>query len=588
MFNISKHLRLPSLYRSDPAKQDAHFDENEYVSGLRKLMHGFDLMLNDDVSGTKETFNSDTVESCIGKAGNAFYHAILGLEPTAIEEAWNCLNTAEQRAEARRKFMEIHDLRVGSYPGGYEYQLCVCDLSLMQSILGFVAGSLFDNVKSAYHLRKTFLSFTKMMEHVREVQQKKETGEIQVTNSNAQFIDEFIESGISTGYGVLTFLISLLSPSVMRVLSFFSMHGERKDAVQLLWKATTYSNMQGAIALLCLYAFNALVQSSASIVPLDYADELRRCQDGIDNVRQRYSNGAIWAVMQGKLHYLRGDPEKALELEKTRVDTSMEQIIAMKGFDTAMLFVGIRKFKEAAQAILDLEDLNSWSHSFYRFFAGCCMLQHSRELKNNGGNIEESENYLAKAIEYLKQSPTLVQKKKRRVLPVEMYLVRKVQKWEDRAAKLKVNLADAMDIPPYIELIYIFVTWCLNDPEHLLILRSELERCQCTEDDGVALQEFLLAVVERHLKNYESSRARLIRVMNMNKDYLSQANRDFWILPSAHYEMAALEWDMHALEAEREVKQQLKKAQEYHNYDLEGRLSMLTQAALQTVQSEKP
>ncbi|EPX72884.1 uncharacterized protein SOCG_00646 [Schizosaccharomyces octosporus yFS286] len=586
MFNIGKRFRLPSLYKSD-AEEKVQFDKNEYVSGLRTLMHGFDLMLNDDVTGTKEVFNNDTVESCIGKAGNAFYHAILGLEPTAIEEAWNCLILAEQQADERRKFMENHNFRLGSYPNGYEYQLCVCDLSLMQSILGFVAGSLLDNVKSAYRLRKTFLSFTKMMEHVREIQQKKETGELQVNDPNAQFVDEFIESGVSTGYGVLTFLISLLSPSILRVLSFFSMHGNRKDAVQLMWKATAYPNMQGAIALLCLYAFNAMVQSSASIVPLDYANELSRCQDGINSVRQRYSNGAIWAVMQGKLYYLRGDSEKALELEKTRIDTSMEQIIAMKGFDTAMLYVGIRKFKEAAQAILDLEDLNSWSHSFYRFFAGCCMLQHSRELKNNGGNKEESEIYSAKASEYLKQSPTLVQKKKKRVLPVEMYLVRKVQKWEDRAAKLKVDLVDAMDIPPYIELIYIFVTWCLNNPKHVLILRSELEQCQCTEDDDVALREFLLAVVERHLKDFESSRARLIRVMNMNKDYLSQTNRDFWVLPSAHYEMAALEWDMKALEAEREVTQQLKKAQEYHNYDLEGRLSMLTQAALQTVQSEK-
>ncbi|EPY52535.1 eukaryotic protein [Schizosaccharomyces cryophilus OY26] len=587
MFNFGKHLRIPSLYRNAPSEQTVQFDENEHVSRLRTLLHGFDLMLNDDVSGTENTFKDDSVESSIGKAGNAFYQAILGLEPKAIEEALTNITAAEQQAEGRRKFMEYGNFKVGNYPSGYEYLICICDLSLMQSILGFVVGSFVDNVKSAYRLRKTFISFTKMMEHVREIQQKKKNGEIQSSDPNAQFIDEFIESSVITGYGVLTFLISLLSPSIMRILSFFSFHGARKEAVQLLWTATDYSNIQGAVALLCLYAFNAMVQSSASILPLNYSDELFRCQQAIDSIRQRYSKGAIWAVMQGKLYFLRGNTEKALEMEEMHIDNSMEQIIAMKGFDAAMLFVGIRRFKDATQAILNLEDLNSWSHAFYRFFAGCCMLQHSKELKKSNGNKEEMESYSAKAVEYLKQAPTLVQKKKKRILPVEMYLIRKVQKWENRAARLKVSLADAMDIPPYMELIYIFVTWCLNDPQLLRILRSELEQCYCTEEDEAGLREFLLAVIERHLKEYESSRTRLNRVMNMDREYLSQANRDFWILPSAHYEMAALEWDMHALKAEREINQLLKKAQEYHNYDLEGRLSMLSQAAFQTIQSEK-
>ncbi|CAB11193.1 hypothetical protein POMI540_1943 [Schizosaccharomyces pombe] len=588
MFNIKNHLRLPIIGKREPEEQPDPIDHDLHVQRLRELLYGLDLMLDDDAQGVKSAFSDDTVESAVGRSGSAFYNAILGLEPKAIEEATEALYHAEQVTEERKKHFEHHDRPIGSYPAGMELQLCLSDIYLMQSALGFVSDSIVDSMKAAYRIRKTFLSFSKMMEHVRDVQHKKETGEIKSLSPNATFIDEFIESGVITGYGVLTFLVSMFPPSLSRILSLFSFHGVRKESLELLWRASKYPNIQGAIALLCLYAFNAMIQSLGSIPPSNYDQELEHCLQAVKDIRKRYSKGALWAVMEAKIYFLTGESQMALEMEELSIDSSMEQIIAMKGFDTAMLYVGMRKFKQAADAIIELEDLNSWSHAFYRYFAGCCLLQHGKEILGSGGSEEEAKASIDHGIEYLKNAPTLVQKKKkRRTLPVEAYLIRKVQKWEDRAEKLNISIADAMDVPPYAELIYIFVICSLKDPKEAEALRADLETCKCSEEDEAGLKEFLLGVIDRHLKEYDSCRVRMEHVLQLDQGYLSRDNRELWILPFAYYELAALYWDMHGMAAEKEVNHYLKKAQEFNDYDLQNRLSMLAQAATQTLQSEK-
>jgi len=95
----------------------------------------------------------------------------------------------------------------------------------------------------------------------------------------------------------------------------------------------------------------------------------------------------------------------------------------------------------------------------------------------------KAEEYKKNAIEYIRKGPPLAGKQKvmNRELPFDVYIVRKVKKWEERAKIWGVGLADAIGVSPLAEQICRFSYFFMSATMHESNDARSLERNQETK-----------------------------------------------------------------------------------------------------------
>ncbi|EEB05220.1 eukaryotic protein [Schizosaccharomyces japonicus yFS275] len=594
MFNITKSLSFGSITKSlsfssptEPYTQTP----KQHVDTLRRLFKGFDMMMNDEFEAIRNMFHDDSPTSLLVEAGSQFFQAMLGMEPGLVNSAMESLSKADEACEHLCKQVSRHNQQIGSYPAGWDWQVCVCDIALMHAVLGFAAGSLVDSMKAAYRIRKTFLSFEKMMGVVRETQAKKrKSGKTQTEDE--KFVDEFVESGVLSGYAILTFLVSLFPPTLARILSLLSFHGNRKESLEILWTASPYSNIQGAIAGLTLYAFYGMLQGFSSFAPLRFHKELKECTDLLSRIHQRYPQGTLWLAMDAKLQYMVGNIDRSLAMLESPLKAQLTQIVASRQFEGALIHLSLRNFPRATKEMLDLLNYSKWSNAFYYYAAGCATLQLAKDSASSKEptTMAHVKDLMKKAEQYLLTSTQYISQKKfmGSNLPVEVYLSRKLRKWKARAvARNASSITEVMQSPPYVELLYIFSVNCFHHQVVSDSIRRDVLNAKCTDTDEIALRDFFLGVIARSKKDYAAAEKQYQKVVSLNKSQMQQEDRDFWVIPFAHYELAAMHWETKGLTAKHEIVSHLKKASDASGYDWQGRMSLMCQLADQTIKSEE-
>lgn len=74
-------------------------------------------------------------------------------------------------------------------------------------------------------------------------------------NNDTLTIDEFIHSGVNLCFGILQVVLSLIPPSVAKVLLMVGLRGSREEGLRMLWRAASERNIHGGIGLLALLVF---------------------------------------------------------------------------------------------------------------------------------------------------------------------------------------------------------------------------------------------------------------------------------------------------------------------------------------------
>jgi hypothetical protein len=270
-------------------------------------------------------------------------------------------------------------------------------------------------------------------------------------------------------------------------------------------------------------------------------------------------------------------------------------------------------------------DLNSWSRSLYYYIAGSCHVVLYRQCLQDTKLAKLGAEHAKKAALYIRKAPEFAGKKRfmARQLPFDVFVTRKVAKWEARAKEWNVSLVDAIGVDPIEEMIFFWNGHSRMTNEQLEESLTRLAWCesetnQAWSREGVeekAILELLRAAVLRSLGRYEEAKNVLqTRVLNHDKSLFKGHLKDDWVHPVAHFEMAANFWMerptfqlLHgnpaapktsdevptgsgqvSTEVERkqvrECKEYLDHAAHWESYELDARIGLKVTAAMEAVQ----
>ncbi|EEQ40272.1 hypothetical protein FOB63_003412 [Clavispora lusitaniae] len=370
-------------------------------------------------------------------------------------------------------------------------------------------------------------------------------------------IDEFIHSGVQLCFGILQVVLSLIPPTIGKVLSIVGFKGNRDIGLRMLWRtAITCRNIHGELALLCLLVFY-----DGPIQFIDVGFQLPGHED--ENVRQVldlsarstvtdnelstiianpnlytpqllakarlfFPHNALWLLQEGRMLAAQGKICQALQTMQSFTDNEethigMEQVEALLTFDRALFYAFVHDYDSAARDFLHMIEINSWSQAVYMFMAGACFLEKWRMIEKGELTFSsegEKEKVLAeaahKAEKYLKLAPTYVPghganaKKKGGIggsskqMPFDKFVLRKTSHIEERVkANPNLSYIECVGTSLIHELIYFWNAYN-RMPEHDLqvsmrMLDFSAQSKFGESNDEAMIRHFLQSIILRQL-----------------------------------------------------------------------------------------
>lgn len=341
----------------------------------------------------------------------------------------------------------------------------------------------------------------------------------------AETIEEFIISGVNCMFGILQLVLSIIPPTLGKVMSIVGFKGDRDEGLKMLWRSAESTNIHGAIALLALLQFfdgptqfadinlDDDVKSSQSsataatavddnVEPRQYVpetnedeeklaaelasqpgfftqDDLRRVKnrlsEGLSRIRCHYKRGALWQLQEGRMAAQSDLPEAVRIMDDTsNGPIQMKQVEGLMMFDKSIMMIVLHRYEASAENFIKLIDLSTWSHALYMHLAGSCYVEVYRLCMDT--DPERAAAAKKKARECFEKAPTMLGKRKfmAKSMPFDVYVVRKISAWMRIASEKKIDLVDAVGTSPLHEAMYFWNGFSRMPKEHLEMALTSL------------------------------------------------------------------------------------------------------------------
>lgn len=235
----------------------------------------------------------------------------------------------------------------------------------------------------------------------------------------------------------------------------------------------------------------------------------------------------------------------------------------------------------------------------YYYIAGVCSVELYRVHKTS--NRDKANEYAAKAEKYLHEVPSHSGKRRfmARQLPFDIFVSRKITKWEARAKSQECSFVDAVGVSPVVEMIYFWPGFRRMRSEHI---EKCLERLAWSENatenpqwhaealDERAVLHLLRGVSQRNLGRIDEAKS-ILRDHVLSQDLhniKACEHPDAWALPVAHYELAVCYWQQAGGEDGdksllAKCSAELAKVEKWEAFDLEARIGLKVTTARETL-----
>jgi hypothetical protein len=308
-------------------------------------------------------------------------------------------------------------------------------------------------------------------------------------------VDAFIHSGTNMCFGLILLILSLVPPTFSRILSVVGFHGDRVRGVHMLWRSAPHDNINGALAGMMLLAYYNGLLGTVDILPTDkdYDEDAEsvgpphdKCRKLLADLRSRYPDSRLWRVEESRLLANDKNLEEAVEMLSTGKASAMKQVTAVNNFELAINAMILQDWALMRDTFLRCLEFSDWSPGMYHYMAGCASLELYRDA-HHSGDATEAKKHKNKTQELFRKAPQVAGKQRlmARQLPLEAFALRKIQKWEEQAKALNVDLVDAIGSSPAIEICYFWNGQKRMSEKRLDQAMDHLKWERCTADEAV-------------------------------------------------------------------------------------------------------
>ncbi|OAX82964.1 hypothetical protein ACJ72_02682 [Emergomyces africanus] len=372
-------------------------------------------------------------------------------------------------------------------------------------------------------------------------------------------VDVFVHSGANLCFGLLLLLISMIPPAFSKLLYIVGFRGDRTRGLRMLWQASKFNNLNGAIAGLALLAYyNGFIRycdivdgsSSENGDSTDIYSE-QRLTALLAEMRTRFPHSHLWLLEESRMQGAKKNLNGALELLSGDTKSPLKQVEALCVFEKSLTALYLHKYELCAESFIECAELNSWSRALYYYIAASSHLAIYRQKSHDSPAV--AKEHAAKAVELFQRVPSQAGKKKfmARQLPFDVFVSRKILKWESRAKEWNVDFIDAIGVDPFEEMIYFWNGHSRMNDEQLEASLKCLEWSESKHNkhwhrestDELAILALLRASILRSLGRHDESKKLLqSQILVHDRATFKGHLKDDWTCPTAHYEMAANLW----------------------------------------------
>ncbi|PGH15542.1 hypothetical protein AJ79_02324 [Helicocarpus griseus UAMH5409] len=372
-------------------------------------------------------------------------------------------------------------------------------------------------------------------------------------------VDVFVHSGANLCFGLLLLLISMVPPAFSKLLYIVGFRGDRARGLRMLWQASKFNNLNGAIAGLALLAYYNGFIRYCDIVTDSLSEGEGELESYSENrlsallaeMRKRFPHSHLWLLEESRMQGAKKNLNRALELLSGDTKSPLKQVEALCVFEKSLNAMYLHKYELCAESFIECAELNSWSRALYYYIAASSHLALYRLNAQDSPDI--AKKHASKAVELFQMAPSQAGKKKfmARQLPFDVFVARKIQKWEARAKEWHIDFIDAIGVDPIEEMIYFWNGHSRMTDEQL---QDSLNRLAWSESkhnkhwdrestDEHAILAVLRASILRSLRRHdESKRILQSEIFVHDRATFKGHLKDDWTCPTAHYEMAANLW----------------------------------------------
>ncbi|XP_049278684.1 tetratricopeptide repeat protein 39C-like [Anopheles funestus] len=370
---------------------------------------------------------------------------------------------------------------------------------------------------------------------------------------------------ISFGYGVFQLSISLLPPSLLKLISFLGFEGDRAMGIACLSFSRQSNDMRAPLATLALLWYYTIVTPFFALDGSNLSFEISAAQELIDEANGQFSKSSLFLFFRGRVERLKSNIQDAIRAYELAYRSSAQREIKLLCLHEIGWCRLIQlDFGTAMKNFNELKLCSQFSKSFYSYLTAIC--------EGSFGQFSNLVKWRTEILELINRSP---QKESQ----IERYIFRR---------SLKLPRAESGEQPKYrstlywkylvFEMLFLWNTLSSCNEEQLESMIADCSQpTDAFSEPMVGISRLILGACLSCLARYDEAIRAFRECIAMREKLDNQDQQDTHISAFAYYELAVLllRQQQHGNDGAVEAHRLLMHAQQtFKNYDFDNRVSV--------------
>ncbi|XP_066253168.1 uncharacterized protein [Euwallacea similis] len=372
---------------------------------------------------------------------------------------------------------------------------------------------------------------------------------------------------ISFGYGLFQLGVSLLPPSLTRLMSILGFAANRHTGIACLMYARLGIDMRAPLASLALLWYHTIVRPFYAIDGVNVQAGVEAAMVLINESKKEFANSALFLFFAGRTHRLNSDIPTALQSFQMATDNANHREIKILCFhEIGWCHLIELEYQEAMGTFVYLKQASRWSRCFYVYMTAICC-----------GSIGDFSNY-AIFDELRKMSGSS------RSGQLDEFLTRRLKCCPKDSEDAK-NFSDVFFKLFVFEMLYLWNALASCSLENIEVVVSECLKVTSAKDEPKkGMANLILGSCYGIQQQYKEAADCFRKCLDQRTNEPGNAE-DAHISAFAQYELGNI-LIQHS-ETKEEGKCQLQQINRYSRYDFEARLNVRVLSMLRNLVSTK-